>query len=247
MKPISGKTHAGSAHAGKAHIGGQRVLDAPRHALLAALQQHHMSMKEASRALGRNDAYLQQYIYRGSPLRLSETCRYQLADLLQIDQTSLLPPDDPARRIAGIAGGDGGDGAMMRAVPFYAVSASAGGGRVVDNADETMAFGFPRALLSRIAPHNSAALRMISISGDSMSPVLEHGDLVMIDSSQILPSPPGIFVLDDGVGLVAKRLDPVPNNASVRIISENPHYTNYQRRNDEVHIIGRVVWFARSL
>ena len=88
---------------------------------------------------------------------------------------------------------------------------------------------------------------MISISGDSMSPVLEHRDLVMIDCSQILPSPPGIFVVDDGVGLVAKRIDPVPNSDHLRLMSENPQYPNYQRRNDEVHIIGCVVWFARSL
>jgi phage repressor protein C with HTH and peptisase S24 domain len=32
-----------------------------------------------------------------------------------------------------------------------------------------------------------------------------------------------------------------------RISSENSAYSSYQRRIDEVHIIGRVVWFARRL
>ena len=52
---------------------------------------------------------------------------------------------------------------------------------------------------------------MISISGDSMVPLLEHDDTVMLDCSQTRPSPPGIFILDDGVGLVAKRIEIIPN------------------------------------
>ena len=66
---------------------------------------------------------------------------------------------------------------------------------------------------------------------------------------QTRPSPPGIFILDDGVGLVAKRIEIIPNTTPqmLRISSENSAYSSYQRRIDEVHIIGRVVWFARRL
>ena len=82
-----------------------------------------------------------------------------------------------------------------------------------------------------------------------MAPTLEHGDMVMVDTNHTNPSPPGIFVLDDGVGLVAKRVDAIPNTAPrmLRLSSDNPAYSNYQRRIDEVRVIGRVVWFARSL
>ena len=61
--------------------------------------------------------------------------------------------------------------------------------------------------------------------------------------------PPGIFILDDGVGLVAKRIEIIPSTTPqmLRISSENSAYSSYQRRIDEVHIIGRVVWFARRL
>ena len=60
---------------------------------------------------------------------------------------------------------------------------------------------------------------------------------------------PGIFILDDGVGLVAKRIEIIPSTTPqmLRISSENSAYSSYQRRIDEVHIIGRVVWFARRL
>ena len=108
---------------------------------------------------------------------------------------------------------------------------------------------FPRQWLAKLGRRQTDASRMISISGDSMVPLLEHDDTVMLDCSQTRPSPPGIFILDDGVALVAKRIEIIPSTTPqiLRISSENLTYSSYQRRIDEVHIIGRVVWFARRL
>ena len=63
------------------------------------------------------------------------------------------------------------------------------------------------------------------------------------------PTPPGIFVLLDELGLVAKRLEHVANSEPplVRIISDNPIYAPYERSADEVTIIGRIRWFAREI
>ncbi|MDC0648929.1 hypothetical protein OAQ37_00260 [Alphaproteobacteria bacterium] len=90
---------------------------------------------------------------------------------------------------------------------------------------------------------------MISINGDSMVPLLEHEDTVVLDCSQTHPSPPGIFILDDVVDLVAKRIKIIPNTTSqmLGISSKNSAYSSLERQIDEVHIIGRVVWFARRL
>ena len=46
---------------------------------------------------------------------------------------------------------------------------------------------------------------MITIDGDSMEPLLGSGDRILIDTSQRVPAPPGIFVIWDGPGLVAQR------------------------------------------
>jgi len=56
-----------------------------------------------------------------------------------------------------------------------------------------------------------------------MVPLLEHDDTVMLDCSQNRPSPLGIFILDDGVGLVAKRIEIIPSTTPpmLRISSEN--------------------------
>jgi len=220
----------------------QAGLDAARRAVLAALTKAGLTLKQGSRALGRNDAYLQQYLYRGSPRRLPEDVRLRLAELTGEHTDSFLDPQ--LRSLHGSAA------PIRLAVPLLDVCAAAGGGRVGDeSAGDGTALAFPPMLLRRITSAPTSSLRLITISGDSMAPTLEDGDMVMIDTGRTSPSPPGIFILDDGVGLVAKRVDAVPNSfpQQLRLSSDNPAYSNYQRRIDEVRILGRVVWFARSL
>ena len=90
---------------------------------------------------------------------------------------------------------------------------------------------------------------VIRVEGDSMEPTLRTGDRVMIDVSKTLPTPPGLFVLHDGLGLVVKRLEHLHGSdpATVRIISDNKRHEPYERTLDEAHIIGRVIWSARKL
>ncbi|MBW6496662.1 MAG: S24 family peptidase, partial [Burkholderiaceae bacterium] len=75
------------------------------------------------------------------------------------------------------------------------------------------------------------------------------GDTVLVDMALRVPNPPGIFVLHDGMGLVAKRLEHIPMSdpPRVRIISDNPLYTPYEGTADEINIIGRIRWFAREM
>ena len=49
----------------------------------------------------------------------------------------------------------------------------------------------------RAAPEH---LRMITIDGDFMEPLLSSGDRILVDTSQRIPVPPGIFVIWDGMG-----------------------------------------------
>ncbi len=82
-----------------------------------------------------------------------------------------------------------------------------------------------------------------------MHPTLQDGDTVLVDLSRRSPVPPGIFVLHDGIGLVAKRLEHIPNSdpPAMRVISDNPIYGPYERTADEIHIVGRIRWFAGDL
>ena len=72
---------------------------------------------------------------------------------------------------------------------------------------------------------------------------------MLVDLSWQSPTPPGTFVLPDEMGLVAKRLENIPNNdpPTVRVISDNTLYSAYERTADELNIIGRIRWFAREI
>ena len=139
----------------------------------------------------------------------------------------------------------------MRAIPFIDVTASAGAGSVIDAVEDHRVeqWHFPIEWLRNHGIGQIESLKLLTVSGDSMAPRLLHGDIVMIDTSQRTASPPGIFILHDGLGLVIKRIEPIPNTTPVtlRIFSENTAYSAYDRSIEEVHIIGRVVWFARTI
>jgi len=92
-------------------------------------------------------------------------------------------------------------------------------------------------------------LRMMAVVGDSMAPTLLNGDMVLVNMAQKTATPAGIFVIFDGNGLSAKRLEYMANAKPprLRIICDNPKYSAYERSPAEAYIIGRVVWFSRAM
>jgi hypothetical protein len=88
---------------------------------------------------------------------------------------------------------------------------------------------------------------ILSVRGDSMEPLLQPGDRVMVNIEDRSPSPPGIFALWDGMGVVVKRVEHIIGTEPPRLLisAENARHQSYERAADDVRIIGRVVWFAR--
>ena len=136
------------------------------------------------------------------------------------------------------------------AIAHAAARPSMGGGAIVeDEGRPGRDYHFRRSWVRdklRAAP---SMLRVLQVEGDSMLPTLEDGDTVLVDMNQRSPTPPGIFVLHDGMGLVAKRLEHVPMSdpPRLRIISDNARYTPYECTAEEINVIGRIRWFAREL
>lgn len=213
-------------------------------------------LKKASLACGKNHAYLHQFINRGTPRKLPEDVRYALAQHLGVDE-SVLRPDGEAgamptlrrRSLPSFPVVGESPQAGVIAVPEVRISASAGGGAHLEQEPGGTDWYFDAGWLRYELRATPRDLRVISIDGDSMEPILYSGDKVMIDLSRTAPSPPGIFVLHDGIGLIAKQLELIPNSEPPRLIirSESPRYQNYERTIDEVTIVGRVIWFARRL
>ena len=68
--------------------------DDPRVTLLSAANARGVALSALSRMIGRNAAYLNQYVRRGSPKRLPERERTMLADFLGLKPLALQDPDD---------------------------------------------------------------------------------------------------------------------------------------------------------
>ena len=134
-------------------------------------------------------------------------------------------------------------------IPRLAASVSAGGGAVITSEHDAEHYYFRRSWIKNKLNAKPADLRMLFVSGDSMEPTLHDNDIILVNTSHNFPSPAGIFILFDGYGLVAKRVEIVGGEQEprLRILADNALYSPYERNADEVRIIGRVVWFAREL
>lgn len=141
-----------------------------------------------------------------------------------------------------VVGGMGGGGIAL------AVNYTDANGNTYQSDDIKAFWDLPSIYLTelRVSADNA---RIIEVQGDSMEPTLRPGDRVMINVADKRPSPPGVFAVWDGFGIVVKRLEPIPNSdpPTLRLISDNDRHSTYERSFDEVCIVGRVVWFGRRM
>ncbi|WP_426258510.1 S24 family peptidase [Sphingomonas sp. DC1600-2] len=199
----------------------------PRARLAALIDGDTASYAALSRMLRRNDAYLQQYVRRGTPRDLAERDRALLAAYFRVDAAELGgPPSTP-----------------MATIRRLDVEVSAGPGAIAnDDPGEADMLLDPRLLDDlRLRPASTAMLRA---RGDSMVPTIADGDQIVIDERDTrISESPAIFVLRrDGV-LLVKRVAKVAEGFVIS--SDNPVYPPI--RSTSVDVIGRVVWLSRTL
>ncbi|MGE0424961.1 MAG: helix-turn-helix transcriptional regulator [Reyranellaceae bacterium] len=236
------------------------ILDPIRVRVLQLIEERGANLKKASHALGKNAAYMHQYIYRGTPKVLPEDTREALARFLEVDDVELRHPEVPARKPRSDTEPETPGGPRRRrgkpiaegfqAVTEIDVRASAGPGAFHEGLEESKeTWLFPEAIVRHEFRARARDLHIITIDGDSMEPLLSSGDRILIDTSQRVPVPPGIFVIWDGMGIVAKRVEHVPHSEPPQVVikSINPEYQTYERDAEEVNIIGRVIWAARRI
>jgi SOS-response transcriptional repressor LexA len=160
-------------------------MDAARKLLVDTLvRRPDLDLKNLSLTIGRNHAYLQQYLMRGSPRELPEATRHGLALLLGVSPDDLRSTAPPmGGRLEGDLRGAGSPRAADRAdLPVYA-SAEGGGGIIIITSEPIDFIRRPEPLLS---VRDGYACYII---GDSMSPAYEQGDLLLVHPGR--PARPG--------------------------------------------------------
>ena len=190
------------------------------------------SLAWLSRALGRNQAYLQQFVKRGTPRRLDEEDRRWLAAYFNVDE----------RALGGAAGGD----AAMVAVRRIDADAHAGAGGLVEDDRNGGEERIDPRVVARLGV-SPATLTMITAYGSSMEPLIHDGDALFVDmADRRLSSRAGVFVIRLDDALLVKRVARI--GLEVQVTSDNPAAPIIAPvRADRVAVIGRVVRLARSL
>lgn len=210
-----------------------------RAALARLIDQQKADYSGLSRMLGRNPAYIQQYIKRGTPRRLAEEDRRLLARFFGVAEETLGGPE-PAASASGA-------GALVR-VARLEVGASAGPGAIAGDERARGHIAFDPAWLRRMAS-DPKRLSLIQVEGDSMVPTLADGDEILVDrgdAGERLRD--GIYVLRIEDALVVKRVAPHPARRSLSIRSDNDAYPSWPDCDPaSVEIVGRVVWVGRRL
>lgn len=237
--------------------------DTVREFIASEVERQDAALSDWSKAIGKNHAYLQQFISRGVPAELPEKVRKQLAKVIGVPESKLLPNgghnedgteyepehvlEDHARPANGIleidvrAGlGAGGtlDGREVRHDGDYA------------DPVKPEAWKFPARFMREELRAPESRVIILETDGDSMYPTIGSGERVIVDTGLRIPSPDGIFALRDRFGnIVVKRLQVLRSGEPprIKIISDNQHHAAEEVGADEIEIVGRVLWGLKRL
>ena len=209
-----------------------------RAALQRLIEEKGEDYAGLSRLIGRNPAYVQQYIKRGSPRRLAERDRRLLARYFGVDEAMLGAPEEAAPVGAGLV-----------RVPQLDVGASAGAGAFGGEERTASHIAFDPVWLRRVARGSPERLSIIRVAGDSMAPTLADGDEILVDRGDAAARVrDGIYVLRIDDALVVKRLAVNPAARTVSIRSDNPAYPGWPDCDlAAIELVGRVVWAGRRI
>lgn len=218
------------------------ITQPPRHetareALARIAREQGVDLARLSRLIGRNAAYIQQFIQRGSPRQLGERDRGVIATYLGVDERLL---GAPTRAVPEVA-------AEVR-VPRLDVGAAAGVGVLAESDRTIAAIAFDRGWLRELGV-SPAKVAILRVEGDSMAPTLGHGDEILVDSGDAADRlRNGIYVLRRDGALLVKRLDCAGlRRGQVGIISDNPAWPREDAEAASLTVLGRVRWSGRSL
>ena len=211
----------------------------PREVLERLCAERGEKFASLSRLVGRNDAYIQQYLRKGTPRQLKEQERRTLALHFQIPESMLggMPEDGRA------ALGD------LIPVTRSPVRASAGPGAIQEDAGTRPYLAFDPSWLKGLTGSPSAKLSVIRVEGDSMAPTLCAGDDILVDLAEAAERlRDGIYVLRVDGTLLVKRLLIHPVGRRVTVQSDNPAYADLPDCGvDEISCVGRVIWAGRKI
>ena len=193
------------------------------------IRQKGKNYRSLSMAIGKNEAYLHQYINKGSPLRLPEQQRRKLATLLDVNEQELTDIKLPKTIEAAYSSHNN--------VVIEMLSLS--------TLQTTGFWSLPSAELSSISNTPAHQLKLFCISGDAMFPTLKGGDYVIADCSVQNFTSDGLYLIKSDTQFIIRRLQKITAN-EVNLISDNTHYKSVSTALKKLKIAGKIIYTLKA-
>lgn len=123
---------------------------------------------------------------------------------------------------------------------FPTVSVSAGGG-AYDDEDDYEKLDLPDFFVNIVGgKENLKNIEAINVTGDSMEPTLNNGNIIFIDKTKNNVSKDGIYAFINENGLFVKRIQRRVDGG-LDVISDNKEYPIQVVNKDGINVLGKVV------
>ena len=123
---------------------------------------------------------------------------------------------------------------------FPTVSVSAGGGSF-DAEDEYEQLDLPDFFVDIIGgKENVKNIEAINVTGDSMEPTLNNGNIIFIDKTKQNVNKDGIYAFINENGLFVKRIQ-IRVDGGLDVISDNKEYPMQIVNKEGINVLGKVV------
>lgn len=209
----------------------------------------HDDYASISALIGRNHAYMQQFIKRGVPKCLRDDDMKKIIQHFNISLDYFGTPDDfpnPGQRHSDNLDGEF-DEEYIR-VNVYNIEAAAGAGSVVENNEIANKLAFKKSWIRSSSNAMADDLAVITVSGDSMNPTLYDGDHILVDMTLTTLKNDGIYVLRNDDMILVKRISFNPVTKLCTIKSDNNYYESWEGYQPaDLDILGRVIWMGRNI
>ncbi len=222
--------------------------DPYRERLRELLRRNDLTIKSASLAIGRNHSYLHQYLTREHPRVLGHRDTEALGKLLHCEPAELRHPAVPPRKPAKRQRRRPPAGTPVAEIPEVVGDAGVGSLEFIEDVPrQNPRWYLPKAMLRQEGRANPKDLRIVSVRGDAMEPLLSDGDRLVIDTARRSPTTGELCVLYDGSGLAVRRAEVVHGSEPVqlRLTAVNPDYAPFTCLAEEARIVGTVLWMFR--
>jgi phage repressor protein C with HTH and peptisase S24 domain len=135
----------------------------------------------------------------------------------------------------------------MQMIPEVDITYSLGGGAVHDDYVESRMVPFRRDWLDRLTRSGPADVFLTRGQGDSMMPtILDDDDVLVNRADQAVRQQDRIWALGYGELGMIKRVRRLPSGL-FQLNSDNPAVTAIEATEDELFVVGRVIWIGRRV